>query len=85
MQLLASKIENGEFDLVAVGRSVMADRAWVKKISSGHHDDIVPFERKLVMEAISDWDSDVIEDAMKDGGGIVRGAKTFLAKFSILA
>ncbi len=36
-------LESGEFDLIAVGRAMLADPEWVNKIQSGHLTDIVPF------------------------------------------
>ncbi len=36
-------LESGEFDLIAVGRALLADPDWVKKIRSGCLTDIFPF------------------------------------------
>jgi 2,4-dienoyl-CoA reductase-like NADH-dependent reductase (Old Yellow Enzyme family) len=36
-------LERGEFDLIAVGRAMLADPDWVNKIRSGRLSDVVPF------------------------------------------
>ncbi len=40
---LLRRLEAGEFDLVAVGRALLADPQWPVKIREGRLDDIVPF------------------------------------------
>ncbi|WP_200893393.1 NADH:flavin oxidoreductase [Paenibacillus terrae] len=40
---LVQRLENEEFDLVAVGRSLMVDPAWAKKIRKGRIDELIPF------------------------------------------
>ncbi|MFK4303181.1 MULTISPECIES: NADH:flavin oxidoreductase [unclassified Paenibacillus] len=40
---LVQRLENEEFDLVAVGRSLMVDPAWAKKIREGRIDELIPF------------------------------------------
>ncbi|WP_019909031.1 NADH:flavin oxidoreductase [Paenibacillus sp. HW567] len=40
---LVQKLENGEFDLVAIGRALLADPAWAGKIRDGNLDELVPF------------------------------------------
>ncbi|OUS75986.1 12-oxophytodienoate reductase [Paenibacillus sp. MY03] len=40
---LIPKLENQEFDLVAIGRALLADPAWVKKIRDGNLDELIPF------------------------------------------
>ena len=42
---LKEPFERGDFDLVAVGRSVIADPDWVHKMRDGRYEDIVPFSR----------------------------------------
>lgn len=39
------RLEAGEFDLVAVGRALIADPEWAKKVRLGRHDEIRPYER----------------------------------------
>ncbi len=40
---LLTRLENDEFDLVAVGRALLADPAWPLKIKTGREDEIVAF------------------------------------------
>lgn len=40
---LVQKFEKGEFDLVAIGRALLVDPAWVTKISTGRTDELIPF------------------------------------------
>ena len=37
--------ERGEFDIVALGRALLADPAWVAKFRAGNADDIIAFDR----------------------------------------
>jgi 2,4-dienoyl-CoA reductase-like NADH-dependent reductase (Old Yellow Enzyme family) len=41
---LVERFERGEFDLVAVGRALLQDPAWVEKVRDGRHDEIHAFE-----------------------------------------
>lgn len=43
VERVEEKLENGEFDIVAVGRAILADPNWPDKIKSGQLDNIVPF------------------------------------------
>jgi 2,4-dienoyl-CoA reductase-like NADH-dependent reductase (Old Yellow Enzyme family) len=43
VELVERMIENGEFDLVAVGRAILGDPNWPHKIRSGELDKIIPF------------------------------------------
>ncbi|MEK5163814.1 NADH:flavin oxidoreductase [Paenibacillus sp. FSL R5-0527] len=40
---LIARLERGEFDLVAVGRALLADPAWASKIRDGRFDELVLF------------------------------------------
>ncbi|HHQ47884.1 MAG TPA: 12-oxophytodienoate reductase, partial [Acidobacteria bacterium] len=40
---LLRRMEDGEFDLVAVGRALLSDPQWPAKIREGRLDEIVPF------------------------------------------
>ncbi len=40
---LLERLERDEFDLVAVGRALIADPQWPTKVQQGHFDDIEPF------------------------------------------
>ena len=43
---LIERLENGEFDLVAVGRALLSDPAWANKLRGGNESEIVPFDLK---------------------------------------
>lgn len=43
---LALRFENEEFDLVAVGRGLIGDPKWVKKVQEGRFSDIKMFEKR---------------------------------------
>ncbi|WP_243788345.1 NADH:flavin oxidoreductase [Saccharopolyspora gloriosae] len=40
---LLDRLERDEFDLVAVGRALLADPEWAAKVLTGRHDDLIPF------------------------------------------
>jgi 2,4-dienoyl-CoA reductase-like NADH-dependent reductase (Old Yellow Enzyme family) len=40
------RLKHAEFDLIAVGRAVLADPQWPAKIQSGAYDRIIPFDKK---------------------------------------
>jgi 2,4-dienoyl-CoA reductase-like NADH-dependent reductase (Old Yellow Enzyme family) len=46
MDRLLERLERDEFDLVAVGRALLADPAWAAKLHDGQEADIVGFERE---------------------------------------
>lgn len=39
-----ARLEAGEYDLVAVGRAILADPDWVAKVRDGRHDALSPFD-----------------------------------------
>ncbi|MFC4306551.1 NADH:flavin oxidoreductase [Cohnella boryungensis] len=41
---LLSRLENQEFDLVAVGRALIADPAWAVKMREGRYGELLPFQ-----------------------------------------
>ncbi|MEV0494016.1 12-oxophytodienoate reductase [Streptomyces atratus] len=45
LELLAEQFDAGEFDVVALGRALIADPAWVEKVRDGALDRVVPFDR----------------------------------------
>jgi 2,4-dienoyl-CoA reductase-like NADH-dependent reductase (Old Yellow Enzyme family) len=47
---LIQRMENNEFDLVAVGRALLSDPAWANKIKSGQEEEIVEFTRASMQE-----------------------------------
>lgn len=45
---LVRRFERGDFDLVAVGRALLADPEWVTKVKNGHLDDLHGFQREAL-------------------------------------
>lgn len=43
LDVLVQQFERGEFDLVALGRALLADPDWVTKVQAGRRDDVRPF------------------------------------------
>jgi 2,4-dienoyl-CoA reductase-like NADH-dependent reductase (Old Yellow Enzyme family) len=46
---LIERLEREEFDLVAVGRALLADPHWAAKVREGRHDELQDFERSALM------------------------------------
>lgn len=49
---LIDRFRAGQFDLVAIGRSLLADPDWISKISSGDYDSIRVFSRADLLQTI---------------------------------
>lgn len=47
---LVQRLEKEEFDLIAVGRALLSDAQWVRKIRSGNSADLKPFDVKDLAE-----------------------------------
>jgi 2,4-dienoyl-CoA reductase-like NADH-dependent reductase (Old Yellow Enzyme family) len=45
---VADRLAQGEFDLVAVGRALIADPAWPAKVRSGRSAQLVPFDARML-------------------------------------
>ena len=45
---LIERLENDEFDLVAVGRALLVDPDWATKVREGREEDILPFSREAL-------------------------------------
>jgi 2,4-dienoyl-CoA reductase-like NADH-dependent reductase (Old Yellow Enzyme family) len=45
---LLDRLERGEFDLVAVGRALIANPAWPAIVKAGALEDLRPFDRSLL-------------------------------------
>ena len=45
---LIARLEAGEFDLVAVGRALISDPEWARKVREGRDADILPFSREAL-------------------------------------
>jgi 2,4-dienoyl-CoA reductase-like NADH-dependent reductase (Old Yellow Enzyme family) len=43
LTLLASRLERGDFDLIAVGRALLCDPNWAEKIRTGKTDELMGF------------------------------------------
>jgi 2,4-dienoyl-CoA reductase-like NADH-dependent reductase (Old Yellow Enzyme family) len=60
---LVQRFNNGEFDLVAVGRAHLADAEWVNKVRDGRYDEITPYQPKLLLEIADTWTDGPAESA----------------------
>lgn len=57
---VARKLEDGEFDLVSVGRAVIGDADWVKKVHQGRWAEMRPFCKDDMMQ---EWEMGFVLDA----------------------
>ena len=48
MGRLAEMLARGDFDLVAVGRAMLADPAWTAKVSDGGFSELRPFTPEVL-------------------------------------
>ncbi len=64
---LQSRFERGEFDLVAVGRSLIADPEWPQKVRSGQFGAIRPFRKADLGKAL-EMEPQMIKDVHEDAG-----------------
>ena len=48
MGMLTRSLEKGEFDLVAVGRALLAHPTWFQKVSEGRLGEIIPFSKEAL-------------------------------------
>lgn len=48
VEALVERVEQGEFDLVAVGRALLSDPAWVRKIHEGNAEALIPFTAEAI-------------------------------------
>ena len=46
---IREKIERGEFDLIALGRSILGDAAWAAKVRDGAHDTLQPYRPEVLI------------------------------------
>ncbi|WLR47272.1 NADH:flavin oxidoreductase [Halobacillus litoralis] len=47
---LVDKLDREEFDLVAIGRSLLMDPEWVKKVREGRADDLLAFDKEALQK-----------------------------------
>jgi len=59
---LVSRFSDGEFDLVAVGRSIIGDPAFVNKVRDGRFDEIRPFTRADLSDVLHGLDGDDVPE-----------------------
>lgn len=59
---LERRFDNGEFDLIAVGRASIGDPEWPNKLRQGRFDELRPF-RKEDLTAGMTWEMDFVLDA----------------------
>lgn len=52
MSRVEKLVEDGEADMVAVGRALIADAAWVKKIEKGLSHELTPFSASALAEIV---------------------------------
>ncbi len=45
---LSNRLEAGQFDLVSVGRSLIADADWVRKVEAGDYEAVTPFRKSHI-------------------------------------
>lgn len=56
IERLLEMMERDEFDMVAVGRSLIADPEWPKKVASGKFDELVGFTPQVLKETSPTYD-----------------------------
>ncbi len=52
LEKLLERLNNDEFDLVAVGRALLVDPDWAQKVRDGREEDILPFSREALMSLV---------------------------------
>jgi 2,4-dienoyl-CoA reductase-like NADH-dependent reductase (Old Yellow Enzyme family) len=62
---LAARLEAGEFDMVAVGRALIGDPDFVKKVEAGDYASIRTFKRDDLGKL--EWDLSIVEEAHGQG------------------
>ncbi|KPF91832.1 hypothetical protein IP81_07080 [Novosphingobium sp. AAP83] len=48
LERLVTRMERGEFDLIAVGRALIVDPDWANKVQAGRLDELSPFETQAL-------------------------------------
>lgn len=73
---LSRRFENHEFDLVAVGRSLIADPDWIQKIAAGRYDALKVFTKEALFGGI-EWDMSFVAEAhgLEADGAMFAGKK----------
>ena len=77
LQILADQFARGEFDLIAVGRSLIGDAAWLEKVRDGRFDSIRAFTKADVMGDY-EYDPGIIGETHGFDADEMRGPKPAL-------
>lgn len=59
LQIMADQFARGEFDLMAIGRSIIGDADWLLKVRDGRYDEIRSFSKADVMGNY-EWDPGIV-------------------------
>ena len=46
LEWFEARMDDKEFDMVAVGRALLSDPEWVNKVKEGRYDEVIPFSKK---------------------------------------
>lgn len=52
LESLVERLERGEFDLIAVGRALLSDPAWVRKVHQGEYGALKGFAPSAMAELV---------------------------------
>ena len=52
LENLLQRLDNQEFDLVAVGRALLVDAQWAAKVRQGREQDVLPFSREALSSLV---------------------------------
>ena len=63
---LLARFRAGEFDLVAVGRSIIADPEFVNKVGEGRLEDVRPFTRRDIADVLDGIGEDDVPEEIRD-------------------
>jgi 2,4-dienoyl-CoA reductase-like NADH-dependent reductase (Old Yellow Enzyme family) len=63
LQILADQFNRGDFDLMAIGRSIIGDADWLVKVRQGRYREIRPFTKADVMGDY-EWDPGLVGEAL---------------------
>jgi 2,4-dienoyl-CoA reductase-like NADH-dependent reductase (Old Yellow Enzyme family) len=66
LEELTARFDAGEFDLVAVGRSIIGDPEFVNKLAAGRIEEIRPFTRADLADILPDADGHDIPDEIRN-------------------
>jgi 2,4-dienoyl-CoA reductase-like NADH-dependent reductase (Old Yellow Enzyme family) len=66
LEELTARFDAGEFDLVAVGRSIIGDPEFVNKLAAGRLEEIRPFTRADLADILPDADGHDIPDEIRN-------------------